>query len=129
MKIMVCYDETKDTRLLDVAKQHAKAFDANVYVAHVMVGSDVGQLDNLDEAKRNIESAQTYLQDDNIHTDTKLIFADQSAGDSLLDYAKENEIDAIIISTRKKSKLGKLIFGSTVQQVILEADCPVIVAK
>ena len=129
MKVMVCYDETKNTRILEVAKQHAKAFDADVFVAHVMVGSDVDQLDDLDEAKQNIESAQQYLQDADIQTETKLMFAEQNAGDSLLGCANEKEIDAIIVSIRKKSKVQKLIFGSTVQQVILEAECPVIIAK
>jgi len=129
MKVMVCYDETKNTRILEVAKQHAKAFDAEVFVVHVMVGSDVDQLDDLDEEKQNIESAKAYFRDANIQAETKLIFAEQNAGDSLMGFAQENEVDAIIVSVRKKSKVQKLIFGSTVQQVILEAECPVIIAK
>ena len=129
MKIMVCCDEIKDTGLLDVAKQHAKAFDAQVFVARVMLGSDVGVLEGLDEAKENLESAQQYLEADDIPAETKLIFTDQDAGDSLLDYAKQKDVDAIVIATRKKSKLNKLIFGSTAQKIILEAKCPVIIAK
>ena len=130
MKIMVCYDTaSSDSKVLKLAQKHAKAFDAKVYVATVLIGSDVDQLDNIEEAKKRLESAESVLQNDGIPVETKLMFGGQSAGESLVDYAKENKIDEIIIGTRKKSKLGKLIFGSTAQYVILEANCPVITAR
>lgn len=130
MKIMVCYDTlVGDRKVLDLAKKHAKAFDAKVFVATVLIGSDVDQLDNIEEAKRQLQFAETFFQEDGISVETKLMFGGQSAGESLVDYATENKIDEIIIGSRKKSKLGKLIFGSTAQYVILEANCPVITAR
>ena len=130
MKIMVCYDTTNtDSKILDLAQKHAKAFDAKVFVATVLIGSDVDQLDNIEEAKKMLESAETLFQSEGIPVETKLMFGGQSAGESLVEYAGENKVDEIIIGTRKKSKLGKLIFGSTAQYVILEANCPVITAK
>lgn len=44
-------------------------------------------------------------------------------------YAADQEVDEIIIGIKKKSKLGMLLFGSTVQHVILEAHCPVLLVK
>jgi len=130
MKIMVCYDmKSNNNRVLTLAQKHAKAFKAKVYVATVLIGSDVDQLDNIEEAKKKLESAETLFQNEDIPVETKLMFGGQSAGENLVDYAKENKIDEIIIGTRKKSKLGKLIFGSTAQYVILEANCPVITAR
>jgi nucleotide-binding universal stress UspA family protein len=30
---------------------------------------------------------------------------------------------------RKRSQLGKLLFGSTARQILLEASCPVLIVK
>jgi nucleotide-binding universal stress UspA family protein len=130
MEIMVCYDTANEnTGVLALATQHAKAFEAKLYVATVLIGSDVDQLDNIEEAKRQLQTVETDFQDKGISIETKLMFGGQSAGENLVEYAQDNGIDEIIIGTRKKSKLGKLIFGSTAQYVILEAHCPVITAR
>ena len=53
----------------------------------------------------------------------------QSPGEDLVNFAKENQVDEIIIGVRRRSKVGKLVFGSTAQYVILEAPCPVLSVK
>jgi len=51
------------------------------------------------------------------------------AGEDLVKFANENDIDEILIGIQKTSKVGKLLFGSTAQFVILEASCPVVTVK
>ena len=43
--------------------------------------------------------------------------------------ANENGIDEVIIGVHRRSKVGKLVFGSTAQYVILNAPCPVVAVK
>ena len=68
---------------------------------------------------------QTY----DIPCETQATVSYQSSGEDLVNYARDNNIDEIIIGVRRRSKVGKLVFGSTAQYVILEAPCPVLAVK
>jgi nucleotide-binding universal stress UspA family protein len=94
-----------------------------------MIGSDVGQLQNVEPTKKMLEKVQETLRAEDIPCEIKTIFGGTAAGESIVDYAKEIAADEIIIGVRRKSKVGKLIFGSTAQHVILEAHCPVLTVK
>ena len=48
------------------------------------------------------------------------------AGEQLVRHAIRKKVAFICMGIRKRSKVGKLIFGSTVQYVILNAPCPVL---
>ena len=130
MKIMVCYSgRTDDSAVLETAKTHALSTVSRVSVVTVLTGDNVDQLDGVEAAKGDLSDAEAFLKEGSIACDSKLIFGGATAGDSLLDFAREKNVDEIIIGIRKRSKIGKLLFGSTAQQVILEADCPVVTVK
>jgi len=48
--------------------------------------------------------------------------------DRLLETASERDADLIVVAGRKRSPAGKALFGSVTQDVILNADRPVMVA-
>ncbi|MFN2437147.1 MAG: universal stress protein, partial [Desulfotignum sp.] len=50
-------------------------------------------------------------------------------GEDIVRFADENRVDEIVIGVRSRSKVGKLLFGSTSQVVILQAGCPVVSVK
>jgi nucleotide-binding universal stress UspA family protein len=52
-----------------------------------------------------------------------------SAAEEILSAATELGADLIVIGLRRRSPVGKLFLGSSSQQVILEADCPVVAVK
>ena len=43
--------------------------------------------------------------------------------------ARDNEIDEICIGVKRRSKVGKMVFGSNAQYIILNAPCPVVTVK
>jgi nucleotide-binding universal stress UspA family protein len=132
MKIMVCYDGTKAAKsALNVAVQQAKAFKAQVIAVMAMEGEPHKQLHDLEQAEQDLESARAFLSSGNLVCETKLIFSEsnESAGEQLVRFAKEQKVDMIVVGIKKLSKLGKVITGSNAQHVILNADCQVITAK
>lgn len=130
MKILACYDGMDDNAaVIEKARVRAKESDAAIHLLCVLIGDDVGQLDDLDPAKKALESAQASFQEENIPCETKVMFGGSAAGESIIEYAEANKVDEIIIGIQKKSKVGKFLFGSTAQHVILEAPCPVLTVK
>ena len=51
------------------------------------------------------------------------------AASEVLQAAEEHRADLIVIGLRKRTPVGKLIMGSTAQQILLEADCPILAVK
>jgi nucleotide-binding universal stress UspA family protein len=49
--------------------------------------------------------------------------------ESLLDLAEEVDGSLLVIGSRKRTRVGKLILGSVVQRVLLDAEIPVLVVK
>lgn len=49
--------------------------------------------------------------------------------EALLDLAEEVEASILVIGARHRTRVGKLLLGSTVQRVLLEAQIPVLVVK
>ncbi len=47
--------------------------------------------------------------------------------ETILRVASEVDANAIVMTGRKRSPAGKVLFGSVTQSVLLSADCPVIV--
>ena len=131
MKILVGYRGTNVGRdLLELAAKHAKAFNASILVVTSLVGGDKTRNQEIVEAEKNLEEARSYLTaQGGIEFDTSLLVRGSTPGEDIVDFAREKEVDEIIIGVKSRSKVGKLIFGSTAQYVILKAECPVLSVK
>lgn len=130
MKILVGYKGTNVGKdLMDIAVKHAKAFDGEILIVTSMIGGDKTEKPNFFESEKNLEQAKAYFDDFGVKSEKYLLVRGLEAGEDLVKFAKEKNVDEIIIGVRSRSKVGKLIFGSTAQVVILEAHCPVLTAK
>ena len=126
MKILVGYDGTTSAKeALNLAKKRAKAFDASVDVVTSMQKGTEHQREEIEQAERGLEYAKSIFEDNNIACKTHLLIRGLSAGEDLVEFAAENRIDEIIVGVKRRSKVGKLLMGSTAQYVILHAHCPV----
>jgi len=130
MEIMVGYDDSRVAKdALKLAMQHAIAFDARVHIVTSMVsGVDVPRKE-FDRVEKKLNYAESLFKDKKIPCKTHLMVRGLQAGEDLILLAEEHKVDEIIIGVRRRSKVGKLIFGSTAQYVILNATCPVLTVK
>lgn len=130
MKIVVGYERSSaSNEALKLAKKHAKAFDAKVYVLTSMVGGSKEELQDIKKAEQDLENAKTLLEKEGISCETHQLVHGLNPGEDLVQFVEENNVDEIIIGIIKKSKMQKLVFGSTAQYVILKAPCPVVTVK
>ena len=61
--------------------------------------------------------------------EVQLLVTDLTSGEQLVKFAEDEKIDQIFLGIIKKSKVGKFLFGSTAQYVILNAPCPVVTVQ
>ncbi|MDP1991861.1 MAG: universal stress protein [Syntrophales bacterium] len=87
------------------------------------------QQEEIENAERCLEWAKSLFVSKNIACDIHLLSSGMSPGKDLVEFAKDNKIDEIIVGVKRRSKVGKLLLGSTAQFVILEANCPVVSVK
>ena len=130
MKILVGYDGSNSAKdALALAKKHAAAFDATVVSVSSLTGGSVTHAVEVEHATENLELAKKLFDEDGIQCETKLLVRGMTPGEDIVDYAKEKAIDEIIIGIKRRSKVGKLLFGSNAQYIIIKAPCPVVTVK
>ena len=130
MKIMVGYDGSNVSKdALTLAKEHAKAFNAFIHIVTSIDKGSEGETDEITDAEGALEYAKSLIDADSVECQTHLLVRGLSTGEDLIDFAKEKEIDEIVIGIKKRSKVGKFLMGSTAQYVILNAECPVLTVR
>jgi nucleotide-binding universal stress UspA family protein len=128
MKILVAYTgKTElDSAVLVLAKKNAKLLNAVLYIASSMESATENEINDLTRIESKLESLKDSITKEGIPCKTHLLIRGLEPGEDIVEFAQDEKIDQIYIGIEKKSKVGKLIFGSNAQHIILEAPCPVI---
>lgn len=130
MKIMVCYDGSRASReALRLGRDHAKAFNGNLIIVTSMIKGTESEKEDIEKAELDLEFEKKACRDDGLACDTHLLIRGLSSGEDLVQFAEEEMVDEMIIGIKRRSKVEKLVFGSTAQFVILKAHCPVVTVK
>ena len=130
MKILVGYDGSKVAEdALKLAREHASVFQAEIHLYRSLRQNSGLQKEDIEEAESKLDDLKLSFGFDKIPCETYTSVSYLTAGEDLVQFARDNAIDFIFIGVRKRSKVGKLFFGSTAQYVILQAPCPVVTVK
>ena len=128
MKFLVCYDGTNEAKeALKVAQEHAGIWNAKLEVVKATIRIEPLKHSKVQKMEENLAGQiKEILGDDDPPYEVQLLLTDLTSGEQLVKFAEDQKIDQIYLGIVKKSKVGKLLFGSTAQYVILHAPCPVV---
>ncbi|MFB6091198.1 MAG: universal stress protein [Halobellus sp.] len=124
-------------RLLEEVIEVAGPVGARVVLGHVFTRAEFERaVDNLEDlepgeisadevAERfaNVRDAASQLDEAGIDYEIRGEVGEH--GPAIVDLADEVAADRIFVGGRRRSPAGKAVFGSTAQEVMLEASCPV----
>jgi nucleotide-binding universal stress UspA family protein len=131
MSILVAYDGSEVARdALVLAKKHAQAYSENLEVVRsVERGADV-DLANIQRLEKELEEEiRGLVGSTDTKVETGLLVSSNTAGENIVRHAEIKKSREIVMGVRRRSKVGKFVFGSTSQYVILNAPCPVVTTR
>ena len=107
-------------RLVPYVRKRASE-DDELYAVNSLYGSD----QTTDEEIVEGETALEVLEEE-LGADPHQLVRGNSPQVDLIHFAREYDVDELIIGIRKRSPTGKMLFGSTAQDLLLETDRPVV---
>ena len=78
---------------------------------------------------KDLDALDAQLSDKGIEHEVRQSTRGLAPAEEILSVAAEVNADLIVIGVRKRSPLGKVVTGSTAQQVLLDATCAVLAVK
>ena len=131
MKFLVCFEETNEAKkALKVAQEHAKIWKAKLEVVNTVTRIEPLKHSAVKKMEERMDAdVKEILAGNDLLYETHLLLTDLTSGEQLVKFAEDQKMDQIFLGIVKKSKVGKLLFGSTAQYIILHAPCPVVTVK
>lgn len=133
MKIIVCYDDSNlsshilSNHIVKQAQKHAQLYNGILEIVKAVCREEPFKHSRLMEMEEELESnIQKLFEDVDIPYNCQLNVDDVRVGDKIVDLAETMNADFIFLGIKKRSKVGKMLFGSTARSIVLHATCPVI---
>lgn len=116
-------DAALDRAILEATRGEEDVVVINASQSDAVEGDPaIADQSRLAEVRRRLDAAAVTYE---VHQRLRVV----SPAEELLSAASERDASAIVIGLRHRSRVGKALFGSIAQTVLLEATCPVIAVK
>ncbi len=130
MKLLVGFDGSNSSKAaLSLACTYANALKADMEIVTSMEGGPSEDAVQIQTAEKQLEWAESETTKKGLTVNTHLLIRGVKPGEDVVQFAEENSVDALFIGIKRRSKVGKLLFGSNAQFIILKAPCPVMTVK
>jgi len=139
-KILFCTDfsENADRAFVFAVNAAMRSAGSELHLLHVIPEPSAqfwkGYIYEVDEdvdalARREIDEklAETYRP--RVPEGVPLVIAMRigEAGQQILEYAQEQDMDLLIVGRQGAGAMGKILFGNITERVVRKANCPVLV--
>ena len=121
-------DSPEGGAALDRAVDEVRLRGGTLVVVHSSRGSHE-ELEDVIAWQERLEETDRRLTDDGIPHRVHDYVRGNSPADDILQAATDEGADLIVIGLRHRSPVGKLVLGSTAQEVLLGAECAVLAVK
>ena len=141
-KILLTTDLSESSRkAFSVAKAHAKAFDATIVLlaiiedpsqAAMIYAMDFPIQPDPDIRQQLVEKVRKDLDElvgkelSDVKCDAHVVEANGPTHAEIINYAKENDVDMLVIATHGRTGLSRILIGSVAEKVVRESHCPVL---
>ena len=133
--ILVATDLSDTERLMPFAVQQAEKIGAHLLLLHVLAGSESMAVDAvgmpyydpagaIDSARNALHKWCAFARERNVTCDA--VIREGNSAQQVLAGARQFDADRILLGTRSRSKMSKLLLGSVAEQVLRSANIPVI---
>jgi nucleotide-binding universal stress UspA family protein len=148
-KILLPHDGTEiSDKALEKSKEFAKAFNAELYIVHVIEHIPIppslilgNERQWIAESRRSIakklkegwlkmakEKINPVLEKENIKFNTSVLTDQQPLSEQILKFASDNKVNLIIVGSQRLNKISKIkALGSVSRKISENADCPVMI--
>ena len=134
-------DKERAKRQINTVQSLPRGHDVEVILLHVHEPIDSpgdeaggGVIDEINQSLAEIQGTPASVEEayeslTEAGFSTRVGTATGEPVDCILEVAADEDVDMIVIAGRERSPVGKALFGSVTQGVILRSDRPVTVAK
>lgn len=130
MVIVSAIDGPDDERVVEEGAALAEAFDEDLHVLHVVSREDIEDSESggtesvLERAGQRAADVAAEIVDDFV-----AVGRIGRPAQELDDYVSTTDTRYLVIGGRKRTPIGKALFGSVTQSVLLSVGCPVVAVR
>lgn len=136
MGIICAVDIQRWEKLVNFAVEEAKIRNEKLYFVHCIEVPKIGSMlaeQVLEEEGEKIggellEKCASVAKANNVEFET-VLSRDKNVAKFVVEFAEKINASIVVIGTTKKTKTGKILFGSTAQDIILNCKQPVVCLK
>jgi nucleotide-binding universal stress UspA family protein len=122
-----------DQVAVELACKIGKKSKSKIYIVYVIEVNRSLPVDaiikpDMEAAERVLLEAEEYAQDNDFDVETEIIQA-RDVGPAIIEVARQNKVDMIVMSMNYKKRFGSFTMGNAVPHVLEEAPCRVLICR